>query len=189
MAPRIAGALALALIAFLSLSAPALAHERRQVGPYTFVVGFLNEPAYTGQPNAVDLRVSDTAANRPVEGLQDTLQVEISAAGQTKSYRLRARFGQPGAYAADFVPTRTSTYVFRFFGKIADRSIDERFESGPGRFEEPESITDAQFPPGDDVSRRLADIQSAVDQARLLAVAALVVAIGGVGAAFWRRRT
>ncbi len=186
---RIVVATTLSLLALAASAAPALAHERRTVGPYTFVVGFLGEPTFTAVPNAVDLRVSETAANKPVEGLQDTLQVEISAAGQKKTYQLRARFGQPGAYAADFVPTRTSTYVFRFFGKVGDRSVDERFESGPGRFEEPESIVDAQFPPGDETTSRLADIQSAVGQTRLLAIFALLVAIGGVGAALWRRRT
>ncbi len=186
---RFVVATTLSLLALAASGTPALAHERRTVGPYAFVVGFLSEPAFTGVPNAVDLRVTDTIVNKPVEGLQDTLKVEISAAGQTKTYELRARFGQPGAYAADFVPTRTSTYVFRFFGKVGDRPVDERFESGPGRFEEPESIIDAQFPPGDDVSRRLADVQSAVDQTRLLAVVSLLVALGSAGAALWRRRT
>ena len=185
---RIIVALPLVAAALVASSA-ALAHDRRTVGQYQLVVGFLSEPTFTGQPNAVDLRVTDTAANRPVEGLEETLRVEIIAAGQSRTLKLRARFGQPGAYAADFVPTRTSTYVFRFFGKIGDRSIDERFESGPGRFEEPESMTDAQFPPGDEATDRLGAIQSSVDQIRVIAVVALVVALAGVGLTLRRRRT
>lgn len=172
----------------LASASPALAHETRMVGPYRLVVGFLSEPAFTGVPNGVDLRVTDTTGNTPVEGLQDTLEVEVAAAGQTKTYQLRARFGQPGAYAADFVPTRASTYVFRFFGTIGARAVDEKFESGPGRFNEPESLADAQFPPGDPTDERLAAIQSSVDQTRLLAVAALALALAGVGLAAARRR-
>ncbi len=185
MPRRIAGAIALALIAFLALSSTAFAHERRQVGPYTFVVGFLDEPAFTNQVNAVDLQVTETATNEPVEGLQDSLEVEITASGQAKRLKLRARFGQPGAYAADFVPTKASSYVFRFVGKIADRSIDERFETGPGRFEEPADVTTARFPPEDPLSQ----LRDAVDQTRLLAIAAIVLAVVvPLGLRLWPRR-
>ena len=185
MKRRTAGAIALALLALSFSASPAQAHERRQVGPYTFAVGFLIEPAITGQANGVDLRVTETATNKPVEGLQDTLRVEVTAGGRSRAFKLRARFGQPGAYAADFVPTRASTYVFRFFGKIGDRSIDERFESGPNRFEEPEDINEVRFPPAD-AERELRD---AADQARLLALAAIALAIVvPLGLRFWPKR-
>jgi hypothetical protein len=46
---------------------PALAHEKRHVGKYTFVVGFLNEPAYAQQQNSLDLTVClGTACNYTV---------------------------------------------------------------------------------------------------------------------------
>lgn len=185
---RLLVAFTLAALALATSSSPALAHERRAVGPYSFVVGFLSEPTFTSVPNAVALRVTETATSKNVEGLQDTLQVEITASGQRKIFKLRSRFGEPGAYAADFVPTRTSTYVFRFFGKVGSTDVNEKFESGPGRFEEPESLVDAQFPPGDDASQRLAQVQSAVDQTRALALVAVVVALGGLGLSLWRRR-
>lgn len=178
---------ACALVLFAAAS-PALAHERRAVGPYTLVVGFLSEPAFTGIPNGVDLRVTNTAANTPVEGLQDTLQVEVKAAGRSKTYQLRARFGQPGAYAADLVPTRATTYVFRFFGKVGDLAVNEDFQSGPGRFNEPQSLVDAEFPPGDETAERLAAIQTSVDQTRVLALVAVALALAGVGLAAVRRR-
>ena len=41
-----------------TLSSSASAHEGRQVGDYNFVVGFLREPAYEGQLNAVSLIVT-----------------------------------------------------------------------------------------------------------------------------------
>lgn len=179
------GVLGLVFIVTLASSVPAHAHERRQVGPYTFVAGFLTEPAYTGVPNGIDLRVTETATNQPVEGLQETLEVEVTAAGHSRRLKLRSRFGQPGAYAADFVPTRRSTYVFRFVGKVRDLAVDERFESGPGRFDEPQDIGQARFPPDDP----LRDLREGVEQTRLLAAAALVLSIAiPLGAALWLRR-
>lgn len=181
---RLIRVLAVLLALALTSGDVALAHERRQVGPYTFIVGFLGEPAFTGVPNAVDLRVTETGTNKPVEGLQDSLEVEIAAAGQVKRLKLRARFGQPGGYAADFVPTRSTSYVFRFVGKVGDRQIDERFESGPNRFHEPEDIATARFP-AEDSAR---DLRDAVDQTRLLAIAAVVLAVAiPVGLRLWRR--
>ncbi len=44
-----------------TLSSPASAHEGRQVGDYNLVVGFLREPAYEGQLNAVSLIVTKIA--------------------------------------------------------------------------------------------------------------------------------
>lgn len=184
---RLVVALFASALALAALGPPALGHERRAVGPYQLVVGFLAEPAFTGIPNGVDLRVTEVASNTPVEGLQDTLQVEVLASGQTQTFKLRTRFGQPGAYAADFVPTRAATYLFRFFGKIKDRDVNERFESGPGRFDEPHNLAELQFPPGDETAGRLDAIQSTADQTRLLALAALVVALAGSGLALFRR--
>ncbi|HEY3126471.1 MAG TPA: hypothetical protein VGK07_05385, partial [Candidatus Limnocylindria bacterium] len=45
---------------FIIYAGTAAAHERRMVGPYQFVVGWLNEPAYVGLMNSLDLRVTDT---------------------------------------------------------------------------------------------------------------------------------
>ena len=49
---------AVATLAAISVTSPALAHEGRNVGDYNLVVGFLNEPAYEGQLNAVSLVVT-----------------------------------------------------------------------------------------------------------------------------------
>lgn len=181
---RLIGVLTLVIALFSVAVAPALAHEKRTVGPYTFEVGFLIEPPYTGVPNAVFLEVTETATKKPVEGLQDALEVEIIAAGQSRRLKLRAS-SEHGQYLAPFVPTRVSTYVFRFVGKVGDRTLDERFESGPGRFDEPQDIAQARFPPDDP----LGDLRDAVEQTRLLAVVALVLSVAiPLGAALWRRR-
>src|SRR5437899_4850803 len=46
-----------ALCALLLTTQSALAHEKRHVGKYTFVVGFLDEPAYANIKNGLDLTI------------------------------------------------------------------------------------------------------------------------------------
>ena len=144
-------AVAAALIALIGLAPiftpEAGAHERRTVaGTYTFVVGFITEPVFLEEPNGIDLRITNAQTNEPIEGVEKTLKADIIVGGQTKTVDLRARFGQRGAYTADVIPTRGGTWTFRFYGDIEGTRIDERFESGPGRFNEPQPKSDIQFP-------------------------------------------
>jgi hypothetical protein len=127
--------------------ARASAHERRQVGgKYTFVVGFLVEPPLLEEPNGIDLRITNAQTNEPVEGVEKTLKADIMVGGDKKTVDLRTLFGQKGAYTAEIYPTKTGTWVFRFFGTIDGTQIDERFESGPGRFGDVESKANIAFP-------------------------------------------
>ena len=64
----VAGVFALAMGSFLVSTPHADAHERRSVGAYNFVVGWVNEPALLNQPNAVDLRVTRASDGSNVEG-------------------------------------------------------------------------------------------------------------------------
>lgn len=147
MMPLVA-ALVIAGMLVAGTTSSADAHERRDVanGKYTFVVGFLTEPALLEEPNGIDLRITDKATNTPVEGADKTLKADIVVGGQTKSVPLRARFGQPGAYTADIFPTKTGTWTFRFYGDVGGTQIDERFESGPGRFNDVQAKADIAFP-------------------------------------------
>lgn len=137
-----------ALVALVALAAlwPGLAaaHDHRDVGKYAFTVGFLNEPVALGQPNGVDLRVVEDESTKPVEGLEKTLKVEIASGGKSKQLDLTTMFRDPGHYTARFVPTAEGQYVFRFFGTVEGLQVNERFESGPGRFNEPQRLL--QFP-------------------------------------------
>ena len=47
-----------AFVVPVSGTGQALAHEDREEGGYKLVVGFLHEPAYEGERNAVSLRVT-----------------------------------------------------------------------------------------------------------------------------------
>src|SRR5262249_55438774 len=124
----------------------ASAHERRTVaGDYTFVVGFLKEPAFQDETNGIDLRVTKNG-DEPVEGLDKTLKAEVVVGPNTLPLELRSRFRVPGAYNSEFVPTRPGTYGFHITGTIEGKPVNETFESGPGRFNDVEAVGPLQFP-------------------------------------------
>lgn len=187
----LAAAMLIVAASLIASAGTAAAHERRTVGPYELVVGWLNEPAYVGLVNSLDLRVTDTRATpaKPVEGLEKTLVVDLQTGGLApQKLTVTARFGTPGAYNAYAMPTLTGTYTFRITGKIESLDIDQKFESGPGRFGEVEATSGLQYPnkvpAADELSRRLADLQSGIDQTRLVAGAAVVIAFVALGLAF-----
>jgi hypothetical protein len=184
-------AMLIVVSSFAIYAGAAAAHERRTIGPYQFVVGWLNEPAYVGLLNSLDLRVTDTRVTpaKNVEGLEKTLTVDLQSGGLSPlPLTVTARFGAPGAYNGYVIPTATGTYTFHIKGKVEDRSVDEKFESGPGRFGDVEDTTALQYPNkvpgGEDLSRRLDDLQSGIDQTRILSAAAVVIGLVALGAAF-----
>jgi hypothetical protein len=193
----LAAAALVVVSSFVIYGGTAAAHERRMVGPYQFVVGFISEPAFAGTPNSLDLRISDTRVTpaKAVEGLEKTLTADVQSGGLAPlALTITARFGTPGAYNGYFVPTTPGAYIYHIKGKIDTQDVDEKFESGPGRFNDVESTTALQYPAkvptGSDLSRQLSDIQGSVDQTRLFALAALaigLIAIGGA-AVMGRRR-
>ncbi len=138
--------------------------------------------------------VKETATGRAVEGLEKTVLVAVSYGGlrATFSPPLRSVFNEAGSYVGDIVPTAAGDYTFRFTGKIEELTIDEKFESGPGRFDPIATAADLQFPAkalsAADLTRQLADLQGTVDQARILGVAGVVLGIAGLAAALFLRR-
>lgn len=185
---RVVGGVVLAALALAGLTpGVASAHERRAVGDYTFVVGFLKEPAFEGEPNGIDLRVS--RGDQAIEGLEQTLKAEVIVGGQSMPVPLRPRFRQPGAYDGDFVPTRAGSYTFRFTGTVDGQAVDERFESGPGRFNDVQALTPLQFPDKVPTTAELMRAVQAADSrattATTLAVAGLIIGALGVALAGW----
>jgi hypothetical protein len=180
---------------FIAFGGTAAAHERRTVGPYQFIVGWLNEPAYVGLVNSLDLRVTDTRVTpaKAVEGLEKTVTVDLQTGGLGPiPLSVTARFGAPGAYNGYVMPTATGAYAFHIKGKVEDLAVDEMFESGPGRFGDIESTTALQYPnkvPGpSEVGDRLAAIQSDLFQIRLLAAVGIGLGIVALGVPFFLRR-
>jgi hypothetical protein len=142
--------LAILLPVLVSATRTAGAHERREVGAYQLVVGFLTEPAFEGLKNGVDLRVLARETQQPVEGLERTLQVELTYVpnGVAKVLRLRTIYREPGHYTADLIPTVPGHYRFRFFGTLAETPVNETFNSraGGGQFDDVDASADLQFP-------------------------------------------
>ncbi len=188
-------ALVVVIASVLIFSGRAYAHERRMVGPYQFVVGWLTEPAYVGELNSLDLRVTDTRHSPavPVVGLEKTLTADVAAGGLAPfKLTVTARFGTAGAYNGVVMPTVKGAYTFHIVGKIDAMDVDEKFTSGPSTFGEIEDTAAVQYPVAvpvaDDLGRKLDAIQSGVDQTRAFALVALALAIVGLGGAALARR-
>jgi hypothetical protein len=179
----IAAAIAVVVASLGILASPAAAHERRAVGPYTFVVGWIGEPAYVGELNALDLTVTETASTKAVEGLEKTLKADVIVGGgaATMPLTIAARFGQPGKYQGQVIPTKVGDYTFHITGTVNSIAVDEKFESGPGRFGAIEDIAGLQFPnkvpSSSDLAAKLDDLNTKLVIPLALAGAALVVSV------------
>jgi hypothetical protein len=171
----------------------ASAHERRDLlgGKYQAVVGFLTEPAYEDTINGLDLTVTskteklaDGTTAKPIEGLEKTLKAQVIKDGKTLDLTVQSRFNMPGKYAAYFEPTVAGAYAFRVYGEINGEQIDERFESGPGRFNDIQ--TPLQFPTAQpqvpaDLQAQLDAANSAASTARIIGIVGIVVGLLGLG--------
>jgi len=186
---RVRAALAtLAIVAssFAFTSNVALGHEHRSVGPYTFVVGWINEPAYVNAANGLSLDVTEASSSKPVEGLATSLHAEVIVGGGAKKLALDLATDEesPGHYAGSFIPTKTGDYIFHIFGDVGSTKVDERFESGPNTFDEVISTDPLQFPdrvPANaDLAARLDLLQTLVIAAILIGALALLVSVGGL---------
>lgn len=167
----------------------ALGHEQRQVGKYTLEVGWRDEPALEGMLNAVQVEVKETATGQGVEGSEKTLRVVVSFGGGIQTFEpvIEPVFGQAGTYAGAIIPTRSGDYLFRVTGKIGQQNVDERFESGPGRFDVVRSPSTLQFPDQAGTAGALGREQRATreiaEQTRLIAIGGLTLAIVSVALA------
>lgn len=143
---RLLSTLLLILLSLLSLTAPAAAHEGREVGEYVIVFGWRVEPALAGQLNGPELYITHHDSDEPVEGAEATLQLEVSMGDQSMIVPLRAAWQEPGHYIGDLIPTRPGDYSFRLTGTIGETSIDEVFTSADGEFSTVEPASDVMFP-------------------------------------------
>lgn len=121
-----------------------LAHESREVGEFNFVVGFIDEPVFSGQKSGLEFTVS--RGEEPVEGLEETLEAEVIFEGDSRELPISPQFGEPGAYRSVFFPTAAGLYTFRIFGEVEGEPIDESFTSGPDTFSEVTDVAGGQFP-------------------------------------------
>ncbi len=186
-------ALLVALFAFVFSTGTASAHGHRMVSGYTFIVVFLDEPAYAGLKNGLDLTlckgdcqytVTDgtrVIAN-PVNDADKTLKAEvISGAAAALPLTLEARYGQPGKYAGYFMPTRAGDHTFHIFGTLEGKQIDEKFTSSKDGFEGIGTIS--QYPAGESANSSATEVnalKSQVNDLRNSQNTAIIVGIAGL---------
>jgi hypothetical protein len=191
----------------LATTVPALAHEHRQVGSYSFVVGWKSEPTYTDSRNAVQLFLSDSKG-KPVTDLGETLKVEViftSDNSKMPAVGLEPAFGEgfgtPGEYNAPLIPTRPGKFTFHFTGSIKGQAVDQSFTSSATGFDEAKDASTIQWPANDPSRGQLAEkinrldprlasaqsgikkAQDAADAARNLAIAGIVLGALGIAVA------
>ena len=136
-----------------SLTSSVQAHVLKNFGPYSVALGWVHEPTYVGQLNAVQVVVKD-AAGKPVTDLADgDLTVVVSAGGQDSTalplvatYDDDTGLGTPGDYEAPLIPTIPGDYTFHLAGKIHDTAVDETATSSDLTFDSAVDETDIQFP-------------------------------------------
>jgi hypothetical protein len=169
------GILLVALFIPLSVSV-ALAHGHAQVGDYELVIGFRNEPAYQGEPNGLDLRVTNKQTGQPVKGLEDTLKAELSFGSSKRELAIKPQWGKDGAYTADIIPTAAGDYTWHIFGTIEGTPADVTMTSSPETFSSIQAKGEVAFPAAETTA---AELQAQAAAAASTAQAALIV--GGLG--------
>ena len=179
-------ALGIGLTLVFDATAGVLAHAEIDVGDgqYVMEVGFRDEPAYLGLPNALALSVERyaTGGTEPVNDLAATLSAEVSKDEQVKPLSL-VPVGD-GEYEAVFVPTAIGDYTFRISGTIGEAAIDESVTSSPTTFNSVEPLSAIEFPQPEPDPVQLqtaeADANAAATTARTLAIAGVVVGVLGL---------
>jgi hypothetical protein len=153
-AHRWALALAVAGTALVLSTAPAFAHEQRQVGAFQFTVGWQHEPTYVGAQNGVQMIIKD-AKGAPVDdlGSPPSLKVTVSTGSQTSdpldlaaSFDPDSGLGTHGEFDAPITPTAAGDYTFHITGTVNGQAVDEKFTSGPKTFDTVHDPSATQFP-------------------------------------------
>jgi hypothetical protein len=182
LALAIGGGLAASILLFTAV--PASAHAQRQAGPIHMEIGFGTEPAYAGQPNSVQLILTDNG--KPVVDLGDSLKVEVAFGGQQTEVPLEANFevggdGTPGDYRAWFIPSQPGPYTFHITGSVHSTQIDEKLKSGPTTFDTVQDPVEAAFPAlnvptNQQLATRIEQDASRLDDTSAAAAAAMTTA-------------
>ncbi len=166
------------LVALVQLAAPATvaAHAVEHAGPYMLEIGWLHEPTYVGESNAVQVTV--TQNDKPVTDLTtDDLKAVVSTGGQqTGELTFEPGFdpeemaGPLGEYDAAVVPTAPGDYTFHLTGSIHGQAVDVTVKSGDTTFNTVTGTSDIEFPTKlptmaevatrlDRIDMRIADLQ------------------------------
>jgi hypothetical protein len=146
-----------------------------------FVVGWVVEPAYAGEINAVDFWAhyingtcpqGTVSTSCPVYGLDQSLRVTVTLGGQSQALSFSPNLSNDvpplfyGEYTASIEPTTPGTVTFEIFGNINGTAVNETFTCGPTTYECVDPASEIQFPQptasGSDLQTALANAQSQI---------------------------
>ena len=184
---RIRLVLLLAVLGSSLTFAPSVAaHAHQHIGELEVVIGWLNEPTFVGQPNGVEITISDHDGEPVLDLAEGDLMVVVSTADQetaplplSPGFSLTGGFGTPGQYEAELLPTTPGEYTFHFTGAIHDERVDLSITSGEETFSPVRSSSDIEFPvkvPAladvatrlDRIDGRIEDLQAQVPDAQAI---------------------
>jgi len=150
---RLGVAILTSLVALLLIAGVADAHIVKTFGPYTMALGWVHEPTYVGEQNAVQVVIKD-AAGKAVTDLNDgDLKVTVAVGGKTSdpldllnTFDPDTGLGVPGDYEAPIIPTAPGDYTFHLTGSIHGTAVDETATSSDSTFNSAVDATGIQFP-------------------------------------------
>ena len=179
---RVGAAVPVAIAAAALLVGIAQAHVLKDFGPYTVALGWVHEPTYVGQLNAVQAVVTDNRGKPVTDLAAGDLKVVVSVSGQDSAsldleptYDEDTGLGTPGDYEAPLIPTAPGDYTFHLTGKIHDTAVDETATSSDSTFDS--AVDDTGDPvPGEGPS--LTEVTTRLDRldARVTAAASAAAA-------------
>ncbi len=150
---RVAAAVPVAIAAAALLVGIAQAHVLKDFGPYTVALGWVHEPTYVGELNAVQAVVTDNRGKPVTDLAAGDLKVVVSVSGQDSAaldleptYDEDTGLGTPGDYEAPLIPTAPGDYTFHLTGKIHETAVDETATSSDSTFDSAVDDTAIQFP-------------------------------------------
>jgi hypothetical protein len=189
-------ALLAALLVLVFTTTSVFAHEHRQVGKYTFIVGFLDEPAYANIKNGLDLTICDgtdcnstvqdgtKVLSNPVKDADKTLKVEVSMGGSAPLVlTLEPRWNTPGKYNAYFQPTKVGDYTFHIFGTLENNKIDEKFTSSPTGFSAVKQVNTYPSDPTTALNNQVQSAQNSATIAMTIGIVGVVLGVLGLAVA------
>jgi hypothetical protein len=173
-----------AAVLTLLLAATVQAHIVKTFGTYTIALGWVKEPTYVGQLNAVQAFVTDSKGKPVTDLAAGDLKVVVTAGGQDSAsldlaptYDEDTGLGTPGDYEAPIVPTIPGDYTFHLSGSIHGTAVDETATSSESTFESAADSTGIDFPTK---LPSLSDIATRLDRIDARASAAPSAAPAGV---------
>ena len=98
------------------------AHDAHVAGPYRLVIGWSDEPAFTGIRNAVVVEVTETGKGPITDPA--SLAVEVSFGAERIVLPLTQDPARRHVFQAPLVPTRAGTYTFHITGRVKSQPID-----------------------------------------------------------------